>query len=264
MIIKSHSEIGTVVSNERGAEDIWEMEIFAPKIANDALPGQFVHIRCNSGFNPLLRRPMSIGPVDNEQISLIYAVHGEGTRILTEKKAGDDIDLIGPLGSSFTKPEPDVTPIFVAGGIGIVPLLSCYDTLSDPDNAHFILGVKSMMYMPISEKEVVRRNIQISTDDGSIGHHGNVVQLLQKTVSDIDIKLIKVYGCGPTPMMCALKDFCIDHSIHAEISLEVPMGCAVGACQSCAVRRADGNGYYLVCRDGPVFHIEEVDISHGG
>jgi len=260
MNINAQSEIGTVVSNERGAKDIWEMELIAPKIASDTLPGQFVHIRCNPGFKPLLRRPMSIGPVVKDKFSLIYAVHGEGTRLLTEKKTGDKIDLIGPLGNSFTKPDQDVTAIYVAGGIGVVPLLSCYDLQADPDNAHFILGARSMMYMPISEKDVIQRNVMISTDDGSIGHHGNVIQLLEQIVGDIKSKYIKVYGCGPTPMMSALKKYCVEHSISAELSLEVPMGCAVGACQSCAVRRADGNGYYLVCRDGPVFPIEEVVI----
>lgn len=261
MIMNSHSEFGTVVSNIKGAEDIWEMEVLSPNIASDARPGQFVHIRCDSDFNPLLRRPMSIGPVIKDQISLIYAVHGTGTRILTERKAGDQIDLIGPLGSSFTIPDPELTVIFLAGGIGIVPILFLYDTLKDKSAAHFILGVRSRMYMPISEQDVVRRNILISTDDGSLGHHGNVIQLLEQVVKDIDKKKIKIYGCGPTPMLIALKSFCLKYSLSAEISLEVPMGCAIGACQSCAIHRADGKGYYLVCRDGPAFPIEKVDIS---
>jgi len=236
------------------------MVVRAPQIALDARPGQFVHIRCDAGYNPLLRRPMSIGTVKNDQLTLIYALHGVGTRMLSKLKPGDNIDLIGPLGSGFTQPDPAVTAIFVAGGIGIVPILFLYDTLPANTTAHFILGVRSIEYMPISEKDVAQRNIQISTDDGSIGLHGNVIQLLERIVGESAGKSIMIYGCGPGPMLVALKEFCLYHSLPAEISLEVPMGCGVGACQSCAVVRSDGKGYYLVCRDGPAFPIEKIEI----
>jgi dihydroorotate dehydrogenase electron transfer subunit len=252
------AEIGRLIAGREISLDQWDMIVEAPKIAKQTQAGQFVHVRVGDGFNPFLRRPLSIGPVDGDQIRLIFTVRGEGTRLLTRKHVGDPVDLIGPLGRPFILPAADELPVFVTGGIGIVPLLALDSKLPKAQNRLFLFGVRSRNAMPVTNEELAARRIQISSDDGSIGHHGNVISLLEKVLPEDSNAKKAFYACGPEPMLIGLKRFCVENNYRCYISMEVPMGCGLGACQSCAVPRADGNGYLLVCKDGPVFDCRDV------
>lgn len=255
------AELGRVISNTKISENTWDMIVEAPTIARVSQAGQFVHVRVGSSFNPFLRRPLSVGPCDNQNLRLIFNSVGVGTRIMTSRTAGDPIDLIGPLGRSFPDLPENSTPVFVAGGIGIVPLLHLDYQLPDHIERMFILGVRSENFLSMTLNEIMSRKVKVASDDGSFGYNGNVVQLLANEVQEQSLKNLIVYGCGPGPMMKALKDYCHAMDFPLYVSLEVSMGCGLGACQSCAVPRADQNGYLLVCKDGPVFKAEEVDLS---
>jgi len=255
------AEKGVVEQILKISDDIWDMTIYAPRIAELCRAGQFVHVRVNDSFAPFLRRPLSIGPTWGEYFRLIFLVKGTGTKILAQKETGNEIDLIGPLGKPFQLPEPDQSPILVAGGIGAVPLLLLDDQIPSQQNRDFLLGIRSEKNITVDEIEMERRGITVSSDDGSIGFHGTVVELLEKRLEEKGEKNQVVYGCGPGPMLQALKNLCLAKSVPAFISLEVPMGCGIGACQSCAVPKADGSGYYLVCQDGPVFESTVVDLN---
>jgi len=258
------SEACEIISNTEITTDTWEMAVVAKRIATECKPGQFVHVRTGSGFNPFLRRPLSIGPCNGDRLRLIFIVRGVGTRILAEMQPGEIVDLVGPLGNPYQLPDKDEIAILVGGGIGVVPLLILNDYLPKERENHFLLGIRSMDLLPILPAEIEQRGIDIASDDGSIGFNGLVTHLLESKLDELAGRSMRIYGCGPEPMTRAIKDICIKRGIPAQVSLEVPMGCGVGACQSCAVLRVDGNGYLLVCKDGPVFDVNEVDLTPGG
>ena len=260
--------MATTISLEKLSTDLWELTLHSPVIAGMYRAGQFVHVRIGDSFQPFLRRPLSIGPPpigtssDNGVLRLIFAVKGEGTQLLTNTQVGDKVDLIGPLGQPFQIPSDLAGKhvVLIAGGIGIVPLLTLVKELPKEINRIFLLGVRSKSNLTVSRKEIDYRNIKLSSDDGSIGYRGNVIGLLKEQLKEISNEAI-LYACGPGVMMSALKEQCMELNIPLYVSLEVSMGCGVGACQSCAVPKADGSGYYLVCADGPVFDAESVELN---
>ncbi len=258
------AEIGRVQESREISPLLWDIEVIAPLIASVTRAGQFAHVRVSEGFNPFLRRPLSIGPIVGDVLRLIFHVRGEGTRLLAAKKPGDPIDLIGPLGHPIQVPDGNHPLIFLTGGIGVVPLLLFDDQLPHERERIFILGVRSQSTIPVSLAEAETRHVRWSSDDGSIGFHGNTVQLLERTVEDLGKEGVPlVIACGPGPMLRGMKKFCSEHDIPALVSLEVPMGCGVGACQSCAVPRSDGKGYFLVCKEGPIFDSRTVVLDTG-
>jgi len=258
------AEIGRVKRAEEISPGLWDMAIAAPRISTVTQAGQFAHVRVSEDFNPFLRRPLSIGPISGDDLRLIFHVRGEGTRLLAAKRPGDAVDLIGPLGHKIDVPAANNPLIFLTGGIGVVPLLTLDTQLPTSRKRIFILGVRSTRTIPVTLEEAVERKILWASDDGSLGFHGNTVQLLQKVIDELDPNAKPlVIACGPGPMLKGMKQFCEKRSIPALVSLEVPMGCGVGACQSCAVPKSDGSGYYLVCKDGPVFDAKDVSLEPG-
>lgn len=258
------AEIGFVESAREISPHLWDLTINAPRIASATRAGQFVHVRVSEGFAPFLRRPLSVGPISEDTLRLIFHVRGEGTRLLAAKKPGDPVDLIGPLGHPIEIDSNFDFLIFLTGGIGVVPLLTLDYQLPAEINRTFILGVRSQSTIPVSLDEASSRNILWASDDGSLGFHGNTVDLLKKEFGALSATTNPiVITCGPLPMLIGAKKFCLEKDIPLLVSLEVSMGCGVGACQSCAVPRSDGKGYYLVCKDGPVFDSREVLLDSG-
>ncbi len=255
------AEKGVVDRIRKISVDTWDMNVFSPGIAGSSKAAQFVHVRVSEDFRPFLRRPLSVGPCNGDYLRLIFTVKGSGTRLLAQMSPGDAVDMIGPLGNTFKLPEDDEYPLIVGGGIGVVPLLLLDDQIPKVNPRDFLLGVRTESLLPVDEPEIRRRNIQIASDDGSIGFCGNVIQLMEKKLIELRSNRVVVYACGPGMMMYALKLLCTKHSIKAYVSLEAPMGCGLGACQSCAVPRSDGDGYLLVCQDGPVFDATEVALE---
>ncbi len=257
------AEVGKVVSLEAVSHDNWDMSVYAPGILERTVAGQFVHVRVGDGYLPLLRRPLSIGPSTGDVMRLIFTVRGEGTKLLAKKQPGEAIDLIGPLGNGFKLPPKGEAVVLVGGGIGIVPLLSLSELIKEDWDVKFLLGIRSRDFLPISVEEIEHRGIIVSSDDGSLGRKGFVTDMFKDTLDELEGQKIAAYACGPEPMARVFKSICLDRKIPAQVSLEVSMGCGVGACQSCAVKRADNNGYLLVCKDGPVFDANDVDLSAG-
>jgi dihydroorotate dehydrogenase electron transfer subunit len=257
------AEIGTVESVDLISPDLWDLAVRSPLIAQSTLAGQFVHVRVGDGFNPFLRRPLSVGPIAGDVLRLIFHVRGEGTRLLSAKKPGDPLDMIGPLGKPFEDLKRFDHCIFVTGGIGIVPLLLLDDQLPAEQRRSFILGSRSLNILPIRKSELNSRRILLATDDGSEGYHGNAVQLLNSLLlkEKADLAGTVVLACGPLKMLQGVKQTCLNLGIEGRVSLEVSMGCGLGACQSCAVPLANGAGYRMVCRDGPVFDCKEISLE---
>lgn len=248
-----------VLRHEEILAGFYRLALSAGEVAKHARPGQFLHVRCGSTLDPLLRRPVSIHAVDREkgEVSLFYRVVGRGTALLAGKEKGDRVNILGPLGSGFTIPESSGRVAVVAGGIGIAPLYFLLQELSGIKifaDVFWGAATKDQLFF-INEIKTLGHSVFPSTDDGSAGHCGTVVELFEQNLSG------RVYGCGPAGMLKELCRVIKKHDITGEVSLEERMGCGVGACLSCVCKTvAEGESYRYrrVCAEGPVFPAGEV------
>lgn len=245
-----------ITENIRITEDILSMWFEAGDIARTAGSGQFVNLYCRDKSR-LLPRPISICGIDREKgcIRLVYRIAGKGTEEFSQLIAGDSIEVMGPLGNGFY-PEGKKA-LIIGGGVGIPPLLELAGELKcDKD---IILGYRDVTYLDEEFKPI--GNVYIATEDGSRGIKGNVMDALRKHELYSDI----IYACGPAPMLKAVKVYASEHGIRAQLSLEERMACGVGACLgcTCAATEVDSHSNVRnkrVCKDGPVFYADEVEL----
>lgn len=260
---------GIVLSNEQLAMDVYVITLELQEIASLAVPGQFLNIRVNPSFQPLLRRPMSIHRVDTRlgEVEIIYKVIGLGTKTLSAKQARETVDCIGPLGNGFRVPEAEKLSIIVAGGIGVAPLVFLAEKLLKEryTNVIFLIGATSQDY--VFYENGLRRlgaEVHVSTDNGSYGHRGFVTELLEREIEKLPMESDKVsiYACGPEPMLKRTSQIARQYEITCQLCLETYMACGIGVCQGCPVPINSGfqdkTEYKLVCVDGPVFDAREV------
>ena len=180
---------------------------------------------------------------------------GEGTKILACKQSGSFVDILGPLGNGFNLEDDYETAVFVAGGMGSAPFP--YLTRKVKDSKKIISFVGGRSKNDLITYSLM--NVHTSTDDGSEGFNGNIVQLLEKNLDKLTAEKIKIFGCGPNAMLKSLKDFCLKYDFNCEISTESAMACGFGICQGCPIESAaNPDRYLLVCKDGPVFNSKDV------
>lgn len=262
-----HLDQAQVLSNQAVGPDLYEMDIKSPLIAAECQPGQFLHIRPGLEHDPLLRRPLSLYDVDASDgtISFLYKVVGRGTEILTRVQAGSRVDVMGPMGSGFTLPEPGSRALLVGGGVGMAPLVFLARRLVQIGCEVVILygaATKSGLgaYKRIASLDV---DCAAATDDGSAYYNGNVIDMLTSPAGTrLDpTRTDFIYACGPEAMMAAVAGFARKAGIPGEVSLEEYMACGVGACLGCARKlKPDDAEYVKVCKDGPVFGMDEVAL----
>lgn len=219
------------------------------------LPGQFVQILIENAPHTFLRRPISINNHDPEknEIWLLVQVVGEGTRKICEMKCGDQLNMLLPLGNSFTIPSAPGHFLLVGGGVGTAPMHFLGKILKENGfTCDFLLGGTSEMnILQRSEFEQIG-TLYCTTEDGSLGEKGFVTHhsLLQNKVYDF------IYSCGPKPMMVAVARYAKERGIGCEVSLENLMACGFGACLCCVEKTTRGN--VCACTEGPVFDINEL------
>jgi dihydroorotate dehydrogenase electron transfer subunit len=253
----------------------------ALKIARSATPGQFVNIKLTDNREPLLRRPFSVHRAEGRNIEILYEVVGKGTEILAQKKPGEYLDIIGPLGNGFDYSAPVLqfrrrrtrlrrgssAPVLVAGGMGVAPLLFLAEELvkrafsAAPRAPLVLIGARAKDEL-LCENDFRKLGcgVKIATDDGSRGFKGRVTELLKHLPSTVDRRPSTVYACGPRPMLQEVSRISREYKIPAQVSLEEHMACGIGACLGCVVNTADG--YKRVCKEGPVFQADEIIWSH--
>jgi dihydroorotate dehydrogenase electron transfer subunit len=228
--------------------------IEAPDIAADAKPGQFITISC--GRELILRRPLSIHQVEKrKRLAILFTVVGAGTQWLSQCQKNDKLDLLGPVGNGFSVQPSSQKLLLAAGGVGIAPLVFlAHKALADGKFVKLILGARTKNY--IYPKKLLPEGIEtlVTTEDGSYGEKGNVTDVLHKYVSWAD----QIYVCGPLAMYQSIAEQSKQWQGRKpiQVSLEVRMGCGVGACFSCSIKTK--KGMKQVCRDGPVFKLDEV------
>lgn len=254
-----YQEKTIVVSNERLSEQYFRLTLRAPEISAQAQPGQFVMAACGSTLDPLLRRPFSIHRCPGDgTVHLLLKIVGKGSRLLSNLRTGECVDLLGPLGQGFTY-QPELCSCLVGGGVGIAPLLFLVERANHrfPEHApfHVFLGGQSGedVGQLAAEFAALGCRVNIATDDGSLGHHGLITAPLANELGALQ----KAYVCGPMPMMAATAALCKTAEIPCEVSLESHMACGLGACLGCTVHGADGH-YRHVCKHGPVLPAEEI------
>ncbi len=237
--------------------------IESPGIAAKAAPGQFVMVKVSETGHPLLRRPLCIHAREENMIALYFDVIGLGTKLLAQKRPGDRIDILGPLGRGFSVGKPqgeDERVLLVGGGRGIAPLYFLADELH---KAGF--KVKILYGCQTAEDLKLKKLLQetcydtaFATDDGSCDYQGFVTDLMEKEIERD--KPVRICACGPDPMLKEVARQAALGGIPAELSLEARMGCGIGACWGCVkkIRREGREEWLKVCEEGPVFQAEEV------
>ncbi len=252
------SQQDTVVSSvDEVAEGVFLLKVRSSQLAESSAPGQFVNVLVGDGRNgPLLRRPFSVCRVDGDLIELLFNIVGEGTRRLALKRAGELLDVIGPLGRPFGYRGVFDTAIIVAGGLGVAPFPFLTDSLQREEKQIMtFLGARTKNQIATMNL----KNVKLATDDGSSGHHGTVVSLLEQYFATNVPQDAKIFGCGPTRMMKALAEVSFRVGIECELSLEGDMGCGIGICQGCPVELVTGETKYaLVCTQGPTFLADQI------
>ncbi|MGK9367833.1 dihydroorotate dehydrogenase electron transfer subunit [Melioribacter sp. Ez-97] len=250
-----YTELSTVASQEKLNDHTYLLKVKAQKIAKSVKPGQFCNIKVSETNYPLLRRPFSVCYTEDEFIYFMYDIHGVGTKMLSEKKTGDRLNILGPLGNGFNTEGDYDTAVLVGGGIGAAPFPLLTKKLEGKELITFMGARNSGQVIKWGMK-----NIVVATDDGSAGFHGNVIECFQSEVQNLENKKIRIFGCGPNPMLKALQKVSMN-KYDCQLSMESAMACGFGICQGCPIKKSAGEGYYLVCKDGPVFNSDQIIIG---
>lgn len=259
-----------VLSNTRLSADYSVLALAAPDIAGLARPGQFVMIKPSRSADPLLRRPFSIFEILRHAdgtpigVSLLNKRVGAGTRLLYDVEPGARIACLGPLGRPFEPVDPPARAWMVAGGVGLAPFLTLAEALAargTPATLFYGARRASELYY-VDAFERIGVDTVLSTEDGSRGAKGFITAPLDAALAALPAgDTVKLYACGPTPMMLAAARVAESHGRPCDVSLEQVMGCGLGGCYSCVVlTRQPGAAPHFVrsCLDGPVFDAQRI------
>jgi dihydroorotate dehydrogenase electron transfer subunit len=253
-------EKATVVRVEQFSEENFRLTFDCPRIAESAKPGQFVMIRTTVGKDPLLRRPFSIHQTSKGgRLQVYFKVVGRGTHLLAHVKTGETLSILGPLGKGF-RAKAQAPTVIVGGGLGIAPMLFLAKEMSrikkNCNGDLILLGARQKIELePLLEDfRQFGHQVLTATDDGSLGHHGVITDLLQSHELPVGCA---VYACGPEPMLAGVYNICRLQGISCQVSVESVMACGMGACLGCT-RLAKDNTYTHVCLNGPVYDAEDL------
>ena len=249
----------TVISQECIAKDIYSMWISTKAIAREAKPGQFVSVYTKDASR-LLPRPISLCEIDREKdaLRIVYRIAGDGTREFSRLRAGDTIDILGPLGNGFPLEEAKGKRVMLmGGGIGIPPMLETAKAIQG--EKIIVSGYRDELFL--TEELNAAGQLYLATEDGSAGTKGNVLDAVKANRLEADL----IFACGPTPMLRAIKAYALDKGIPCWVSMEEKMACGIGACLACVCKSTEVDGHSQVhnkriCKDGPVFLSTEVEL----
>lgn len=252
-----YMETAEVFAQEALAKDIYSMYLNTEQIAKEAKPGQFISVYSQDGAS-LLPRPISICEIDGNRLRIVYRVVGKGTKEFSGFKQGNRVRIMGPLGNGFPlEAAAGKTALIVGGGIGIFPLLELAKQLEG--RKEIVLGYRDQVFM--KEAFEACGSVTVATEDGSQGTKGNVLDAIRENGIKADV----IYACGPAPMLKGIQAYAAEENLEAWISLEERMACGIGACLACVCKSKEVDHHTnvhnkRVCKDGPVFRAEEVEL----
>lgn len=261
-------ERAEIVSQEELSQGIYSL-VLRTSIAEDVRAGQFVSL-FERDESHLMPRPISVCQTNRAEgtLRLVYRVAGQGTDAFSKMKPHHYVDILGPLGNGFPlEKAAGRRVLLMGGGIGIPPMLSCAEAFAEaeeeqkPSAVTFAVGYRTddkYLYEDLVETAPVL----VATDDGTFGTHGTVIDAVRAAKVRADV----VFACGPRPMLRAIKTFAEDREMECYVSMEERMACGVGVCLGCVCKTVDVNHHSQVknarvCKDGPVFNAEEVDLT---
>lgn len=249
----------SVRENQEIAENHFILTAEPSEKITEPLPGQFFMVSAGNGWDPLLKRPFSLHRWLGGNFQLMYRVVGKATGILKQKNPGDILDIIGPLGNGFPHPKNSaIRPILIAGGIGFAPIYALAESLSSFNPLLFHGARTADELLCNGLQSSLCGTPRISTDDGSSGLKGTVVDLLEDflALKTHEPRLTLLYACGSKPMLRSLSSLMQRHGLQGYIAMEEAMACGFGTCLGCVVNTT--GGYKRVCREGPVFPAAEI------
>lgn len=256
MIIKKYDEDVPLLENKKINDKYFKLVFRSPNLSKHIKPGQFVHVRVNQGQDPYLRRPFSYFRAAGGKVEILCEALGRGTTLLSGKKKGEILRVMGPLGNAFTEDPGKKKRILVAGGVGVPPLIFLAEKYP---TAYLLIGTKSKAeLMPKSELKKVRAKVLYSTEDGSYGTEGRVTLLLEKILQSQHPGEFFIQTCGPKKMMEAVIAIAVKYDVEGEASWDESMACGVGACLGCMVKTREG--LKRACADGPVFSFKDLTL----
>ncbi|MBE5921675.1 MAG: dihydroorotate dehydrogenase electron transfer subunit [Lachnospiraceae bacterium] len=251
----------TVISQECLADEIYSMWLSCPSIAAMAKPGQFINLYSKNGAN-LMPRPISICQIDKEngELRIVYRVAGKGTKEFSGFAAGDTVEVLGPLGNGFYL--KDKKALLIGGGIGVPPMVGVAEALKAAGcDVTIVAGYRSKELTFLMDELNASGTLYVASDDGSIGTKGTVIDAIRENSIEAEV----IYSCGPTPMLRAIKNYALPLGIETQISMEERMACGIGACLACVCKSKEVDHHTNVhnkriCKDGPVFYAEEIEL----
>ncbi|MCX5667877.1 MAG: dihydroorotate dehydrogenase electron transfer subunit [Candidatus Omnitrophica bacterium] len=283
-----------IIENKSLARGFYKMRLGSAYLAKNSKPGQFVEIKCSEGGEVLLRRPLGVHRILNGGIEVLYKVIGKGTELLSRKRPGDTVDVIGPLGNGFSikrnTNDKRRTTVLVAGGIGVAPLVALAESLvhssklivhSKRKKIYVLIGAcKKGHVLCVNDFKKLGAEVIVYTEDGFLGKKGLVTDGLNSLLSTINYELSTIYACGPAAMLKTIAKIAEAKRVPCQVSMEERMACGVGVCLGCPIKvhttstqyaiprtthfvRARGRrntqyAYKMACKDGPVFNAKEI------
>lgn len=275
----AHHVLARIISATEVLPLHYRVTLHCPQVAYDAKPGQFVHILIDSELelsDPFLRRPFNIINVGNKNIEILLKVVGKGTRILSRlAKAGDKLDILGPLGKGFVIIENLKSPLLIAEDIGVTALMLLTKELlrnKTVQQVRFLISAPTEQeILCVQQLRKLGCDISIATEDGSIGYHGSVTDLLENILSRrANTTNLHIFASASKPMVKTISQITTRYTIPAQVFLKQRLGCGIGVCKGCVVPIKDPTSsskhpvtgepfqYKRVCTDGPVFDAREV------
>lgn len=249
--------VSTVKECKLIAENVYSLTVTLPESVGEIKGGQFLNIATGDNSR-LLKRPFGIVKVEGLDVTVCFQIKGDGTDALSKAKIGDKLAVLLPLGNGFVLPESAKNVAVIGGGVGVFPLVSVIS--SNPDKKFYsFVGFRNKNCICLLEELEKSERLTVVTDDGSYGEKDNAVNAYYGANKDYTPDMI--IACGPPVMLRALKAKMkeLGDNTPCLVSLEERMGCGIGACLVCVCKKADGNNA-RVCKDGPVFDIDEVEL----
>lgn len=253
---KGSDEVLTILTNKKINDKYYKLTFSSLKLSRRVAPGQFLHVKIAQGNDPYLRRPFSYYRVSGQKVEVLYEVLGHGTQVLCQKKKGEKLKAMGPLGKGFSAAIGKKRRILVAGGVGVPPLVFLAEKYPTD---YLLIGTKSRAELiPGSELKKVKKKAKVlhTTEDGSYGTKGFVTLLLENILRDQDPNGFYIQTCGPKPMMLAVIAIAKKYGIEGEASWDESMACGVGACLGCMVETVAGR--VRACVEGPVIPFKDL------
>lgn len=261
--------IADILENHGVTSGYFRLVLHSPELVQNTKPGQFIMMKVSNNYDPLLRRPMSVYKISNFEnmpcVEFLYQVVGKGTSIMSKMKKGQQVDILGPFGNGFAIPQQIKKAVFVAGGVGVAPLIllaeQMVNKIQDLKTYLFVGGKYKNDILCLQDFKKLNTEIFITTEDGSLGNRGLVTDPLKKFVEKNTDNQTICFACGPYYMLKAVSDLTIKKDIPCQVSLDRRMACGFGVCLGCVVKvtTKDEGIYKNVCTDGPVFDAKEID-----